>query len=87
MNLSAHPSCSNQHAVIQFRKTSSKGKDGEHPVKQVSKPYLMDLKSTHKTLLNGEKVDDSRFIELRESDVIKFGFSTRDYVLVREKDK
>ena len=47
----------------------------------------MDLKSTHKTLLNGEKVDDSRFIELRESDVIKFGFSTRDYVLVREKDK
>ena len=74
----AHPSCSNQHAVIQFRNTAS-----GQGAKQV-KPYLMDLKSTHKTLLNGAPLDDSRFVELRESDLIKFGYSSRDYVLVRE---
>lgn len=44
----------------------------------------MDLNSANKTFLNGSAIDDSRFIELRESDVIKFAYSTREYVLVRE---
>jgi smad nuclear-interacting protein 1 len=50
-----------------------------------ARPYLLDLQSSNKTLLNGNPIDDSRFFELREGDVLKFGFSTREYVLMREK--
>jgi smad nuclear-interacting protein 1 len=50
------------------------------------KPYLLDLNSSNKTFLNGKEIEGSRLIELRESDVIKFGYSTREYVLVHEKN-
>jgi smad nuclear-interacting protein 1 len=45
----------------------------------------MDLQSTNGTILNGQKLDDSRYYELKEKDVLKFGFSTREYVLLREE--
>lgn len=48
------------------------------------RPYLMDLESTNCSFLNGEKVPTSRYIELREKDVLKFGFSTREYVVLNE---
>lgn len=76
----AHPSCSKQHAVIQYRKVKRKGKDGE-PVERVV-PYLLDLQSAQKTMVNGEVVEDSRYFELREKDCIRFGASTREYVLM-----
>ena len=44
----------------------------------------MDLGSTNGTSLNGTKVDDMRYIELIEQDMINFGHSSRDYVLVNE---
>ncbi len=56
----------------------------------------MDLKSTNGTILNGVKIEDSRYYELKEkdiffgahelmtADILKFGFSTREYVLLRE---
>ena len=69
----SHPSCSKQHAVIQYR-----AKDESSPVV----PYLMDLKSTHRTFLNGKPLEDSRYYELREKDCIKFGGSTREYILL-----
>ena len=77
----AHPSCSGQHAVIQWRAVidSSSGK-------RVVKPYIMDLASTNKTYLNGTVVEDSRYYELKEKDVIKFGHSTREYVIIRDKE-
>lgn len=50
------------------------------------KPYLIDLKSTHGTFLNHKKIDDSRYIELMEKDVVRFGASTREYVLMKDKD-
>ena len=49
------------------------------------KPYLMDLGSTNKTYLNGEELDDSRYYELKEKDLIKFGQSLREYVVICEK--
>lgn len=78
-----HPSCSKQHAVICFRQTEKKDK---HTLKNKTKirPYIMDLKSTNGTFLNGEKLEDSRFYEMREKDVIKFGNSTREYVFLCE---
>mmetsp|Transcript_23322 Transcript_23322/g.25908 ORF Transcript_23322/g.25908 Transcript_23322/m.25908 type:complete len:192 (+) Transcript_23322:226-801(+) len=72
-----HPSCSKQHAVIQFR--SVRTKDGKR-----ERAYLMDLNSTNGTHLNGSRVDGSRYIQLLEKDSIKFGFSSREYIILSE---
>jgi pSer/pThr/pTyr-binding forkhead associated (FHA) protein len=48
-------------------------------------PYLMDLETVNGTFLNGERLEATRFYELREKDVIKFGLSTREYVLLNDK--
>lgn len=77
-----HPSCSSQHAVVQFRRVQRKG--GAHGAFLV-KPYLMDLESTNGTFLNGERMATARYIELRATDVVRFGESTREYVLVHNK--
>lgn len=54
----AHPSCSQQHAVIQFRRIKKRNEEGETVEHTI--PYLMDLKSGNKTYVNGEEIDDSR---------------------------
>lgn len=51
------------------------------------RPYLIDLESANGTFLNGEKIEPKRYIELKERDVIKFGFSSREYVLLHENSK
>ena len=76
----AHPSCSKQHAVIQYRKVKRRDRDGE-PIEKVL-PYLLDLQSAQKTFVNGEEIEDSRYFELREKDLIKFGASSREYVVM-----
>lgn len=80
-----NPSCSKQHAVIQFRRVAVQSSDPEAPPKKVIKPYIMDLESTNKTFLNGSAIEPSRYIELREKDILKFGTSAKEYVLVCEK--
>ena len=75
-----HPSVSKQHAVIQFRYIEKRNEYGDKIGKV--KPYLIDLESANGTLLNSEKVSQSRYLELRDKDMIKFGQSTREYVLV-----
>ena len=75
-----HSSLSKQHCVLQYRATVDK-KDG----KTKCKPYLMDLGSTNGTILNGVKIDDARYYEMREQDVIKLGESTREYVLLADR--
>lgn len=42
----------------------------------------MDLESTNKTFLNNEEVEGARYYELRDKDIMRFGESTRDYVLM-----
>lgn len=82
-----HPSCSKQHAVLQWRWRPGKGGAGGPggPGGKV-KLYLMDLESANGTLLGGERVEGARFVEIREGDLVKFGTSTREYVVVVEKD-
>ncbi|CDW85578.1 smad nuclear-interacting protein 1 [Stylonychia lemnae] len=46
-------------------------------------PYLMDLESTNKTMLNGDAIEPARYYELREKDVITFGESKREYVIMK----
>ena len=45
-------------------------------------PYLMDLESTNGTYLNGERIEGARYYELRHKDVLRFGESTREYVIM-----
>ncbi|KAI8374475.1 SMAD/FHA domain-containing protein [Radiomyces spectabilis] len=75
-----HPSCSKQHAVIQFREV----REGPNKERHV-KPFIIDLESTNGTFLNGEQIPSTRYVELRVKDVLKFGQSTREYVLLHSE--
>ena len=75
-----HPSCSKQHAVIQFRHRATVNEFGDKDAKV--RPYLIDLESSNGTLLNGEKIEASRYFEVRNGDVVKFGFSEREFVVM-----
>ena len=69
-----HPSLSRYHAVIQHcAKTNSEG----HNLGW----YLYDLDSTHGTWINKSKVSPRVFHRLRVGYVVKFGGSTRLYIL------
>eukprot|EP00347_Sterkiella_histriomuscorum_P005917 403354774 len=89
-----NPSCSSQHAVIQFREKqvtrqlsieeqTARGIYMGIVNEMVIRPYLMDLESTNKTFLNNEAIEPARYYELREKDLIKFGESTREYVIMK----
>jgi smad nuclear-interacting protein 1 len=78
-----HPSCSKQHAAIQYRQITKRSEFGE--ISKVIKPYLIDLDSTNGTFLNEERISGSRYIELVNNDVIRFGNSTREYVFIDEE--
>ncbi|EKG12189.1 hypothetical protein MPH_10672 [Macrophomina phaseolina MS6] len=75
-----HPSTSKQHAVLQFRYTTRVNEYGDRDARV--RPYLIDLESSNGTLLNGEPVEASRFVEVMDKDVIRFGLSEREYVLM-----
>ncbi|CAG8618851.1 1132_t:CDS:10 [Rhizophagus irregularis] len=63
-----HPSISRYHAIIQF---NSKGEI-----------FLYDLDSAHGTIINKQRVPSRHFTKLRVGDQLKFGESTRTYVLL-----
>lgn len=70
-----HPSCSKQHAVLQFRYITKVGEFGD---KQGGvRPYIIDLESANGTMLGKTKVPARRYLELKEGDLIMFGLSTR----------
>ncbi|RMY58591.1 hypothetical protein D0863_12217 [Hortaea werneckii] len=75
-----HPSLSKQHAVVQFRYLTTRNEYGEKT--STVKPYLIDLESANGTRLNGEKVAASRYVELVDGDVVGFGESEREYVMM-----
>ncbi|PRW44332.1 Kanadaptin isoform B [Chlorella sorokiniana] len=63
-----HPSSSRLHAVIQFR-----SRDGA--------AFLLDPGSTHGTYLNKQRIPAGKHVPLRVGDQLRFGESTRLYVL------
>lgn len=75
-----HPSISKQHAVIQFRYLEKRNEYGER-IGRV-KPYLIDLDSANGSILNKKKTPSNEFVELRDKDMIQFGHSTREYVIM-----
>jgi smad nuclear-interacting protein 1 len=75
-----HPSVSKQHAVLQFRLVAYERADGS--AGRTVCPYLIDLEAANGTYVNNQGVDAKRYVELFEIDVLKFGFSSREYVLL-----
>jgi smad nuclear-interacting protein 1 len=69
--LVANPSASKQHAAFQFRMRNGK-----------VCLYIIDLQSTNGTFLNDEQIQDSRYYQVRNKDVITFGQSKRKYVMI-----
>ncbi|XP_076645600.1 smad nuclear-interacting protein 1 [Halictus rubicundus] len=80
-----HPSCSKQHAVLQYRLVSFQ-KEGGGEGRRI-RPYLIDLESANGTFVNNVKLEPRRYHELLERDVLRFGFSSREYVLLHEHSK
>ncbi|OWF47126.1 smad nuclear interacting protein 1-like [Mizuhopecten yessoensis] len=78
-----HPSCSKQHAVLQYRLVNFEREDGSKGRKVA--PYIIDLDSSNGTYINNQRIDPQRYVELFEKDMLKFGFSSREYVLLHEK--
>ncbi|CAF3177142.1 unnamed protein product [Rotaria socialis] len=70
-----HPSCSNVHAVIQYRLRNDP--HGRHIY-----PYLIDLGSSHGTYLNRRRIDPDRYYKLEENDVLQFGESSKEFLLL-----
>lgn len=80
-----HPSCSKQHAVIQYRLVPYERPNGTKGRR--IRPYIIDLESANGTFVNGKQIDPKRYVELFEKDVLKFGFSSREYVLLHDQSK
>lgn len=72
-----HPSISRYHAVIQFRGEAGEGEC----VGEERGFYVHDLGSTHGTVVNKNKIPPKTFIRLRVGHVLKFGGSTRLFIL------
>lgn len=70
-----HPTISRHHAVFQYR--LQKGDDDQTK----SGWYLYDLDSTHGTTVNKQRIKSEVFVRLRVGYVIKFGGSTRLFVV------
>ena len=67
-----HPSCSKQHAVLQYLKGDGKG-EGEGEGAAPVAPYVMDLGSAGGTRLNGVSLAPWRYHALASRDVLHFG--------------
>lgn len=79
-----HPSCSSQHAALQFRMTVKPAADDETRTTRQVRPYLIDVGSTNGSYVNNERIEPQRFVELLEKDVLRFGYSSREYVLLHD---
>jgi smad nuclear-interacting protein 1 len=74
-----HQSCSNIHAVLQYRLRVDS--HGRHVY-----PYLIDLGSSHGTYLNRRRIDPNKYYKLEENDVIRFGESSKEFILLLDLD-
>jgi len=51
------------------------------------RPYIIDLGSSNGTYLNNQRIDPQKYVELMEKDMLKFGYSSREYVLLHENSQ
>ncbi|KAK4685420.1 smad nuclear-interacting protein 1, partial [Tremellales sp. Uapishka_1] len=72
-----------EQVAIQYRQITEKNEFGDSTT--TIKPFIIDLDSTNGTHVNDQEIPKSRYYELRNSDVLKFGTSSREYVLLHEE--
>ena len=85
-----HPSASRYHAVLQCRPSSSHGdpsnadNDSEESDETTERDefFVYDMGSSNNTFVNKEKLQPKTFYRVRLGHQLRFGFSTRIYVLV-----
>lgn len=91
----AHPTISRFHAVLQYRPdvsthngdSSDSSSDEDDKPDQEQKPkvekgwYLYDMNSTHGSFVNKMKVPPKTYVRVRVGYMLKFGASTRMYIL------
>jgi len=70
-----HQTISREHCAICFRIV-----DHDRDIR----PFIIDLGSSNGTKVNGKKLTAFEFLEIKEQDVINFGYSQRDYVLMKD---
>lgn len=68
-----HPSLSRQHAVLQHRSNGAL--------------YVFDLASTHGTFLNKQRLDPNTYVQVVNGDFIKFGGSSRQFIVQGGPDR
>lgn len=77
-----HPSISRYHAVLQYRSSEKCPNISENQNhSSTSGFYLYDLASTHGTVINKEKIRPRTYYRIRVGHVMKFGGSTRLFLL------
>nr|CAB3266293.1 kanadaptin [Phallusia mammillata] len=76
-----HPSISRHHAILQFGAPKSQDENVEFQKDGSAGFYLFELGSTHGTFLNKAKVPQGKYYRLKVGHMIKFGNSTRTYIL------
>jgi len=80
-----HPSCSKQHSALQYRLVPYTRPDSTQGRRV--QLYIMDLASANGTFVNNNKIEPQKYVQLMEKDVLKFGFSSREYVLLHDQSK
>ncbi|XP_075451512.1 kanadaptin isoform X4 [Ascaphus truei] len=75
-----HPSVSRYHAVLQYRQVPGSDPDQEPGF------YVYDLGSTHGTFINKQRIQSKTYCRFRVGHVLKFGGSTRIFVLQGPED-
>ena len=55
---------------------------GERRQTKKVRPYLIDLKSTNGCFIQDERIEPQVYVELKHMDKLRFGFSSREYVLL-----
>ncbi|XP_050678448.1 kanadaptin [Leptidea sinapis] len=71
----AHPTISRHHAVLQYKAFAEENEPS-------SGWYIYDLGSTHGTFLNREKLRENHYTRLKVGHQIKFGTSSRTYIVL-----
>ncbi|KAG0343233.1 Smad nuclear-interacting protein 1 [Podila horticola] len=67
-----------------FKGDKEIGKEEQTKDSITTTPFIIDLASANGTFVNGAQIPATRYYELKLSDVIKFGASTREFVLLHE---
>ena len=49
------------------------------------KLYLVDLESRNGTFLNGERVEEGRYVEVLQGDKVVFGEGREEFLMIKEE--